>query len=284
MAMDEKGLGKRVQSVRKSAGLTQQDLCQKANLSYSTLAKIERGAIKTPSVFTIQGIARALNISLDELLGGVQNTAGGAGDKKTSKDGVKFVYFDVNGCLVHGYQNAFDLIAKENGISKEIVQATYERYDGPLNRGEMTLRQFNEALARQANKVALNWEEYYLRSIEPVAGMIDMVNKVAAEYEVGLLTNAMPTMTSRMRASGLVPDVAYNAVIESCEVLFAKPDANIFTIAAEQSGHTGSEILLIDDTRTNLEAAEQLGWQTLWFDDYFPAQSIDAIKSKLELA
>src|SRR5690554_1245969 len=57
MAMDEKGLGKRLQLARQSAGLTQQALCHKAELSYSTLTKIERGAIKAPSIFTIQNIA-----------------------------------------------------------------------------------------------------------------------------------------------------------------------------------------------------------------------------------
>jgi transcriptional regulator with XRE-family HTH domain len=69
MAMDEKGLGQRLQHMRKEAGMTQQELCHKAELSYSTLAKIERGAIKSPSIFTIQNIATALGIGLDELLG-----------------------------------------------------------------------------------------------------------------------------------------------------------------------------------------------------------------------
>jgi transcriptional regulator with XRE-family HTH domain len=63
MAMDEKGLGKQLQSARQKAGLTQQQLCHKANLSFSTLTKIERGAIKSPSIFTIQSIASALGIS-----------------------------------------------------------------------------------------------------------------------------------------------------------------------------------------------------------------------------
>jgi transcriptional regulator with XRE-family HTH domain len=42
----EQALGKRLQDARRAAGLTQQELCQKADLSYSTLAKIERGAIR----------------------------------------------------------------------------------------------------------------------------------------------------------------------------------------------------------------------------------------------
>ncbi len=106
--MDEVGLGKLLQEARKAGGLTQQDLCQKAGLSYSTLAKIERGAIKSPSIFTIQRIADALGTSLDLLTGHV---AGGAlaspeTAKMTSVGGIKFIYFDINGCLVRFFHRA----------------------------------------------------------------------------------------------------------------------------------------------------------------------------------
>src|SRR3989338_6170114 len=99
MDSSEVGLGQRLQMARKNAGVTQQELCQKAGLSYSTLAKIERGAIKSPSIFTIEQIARVLNSSLDELVGfGASIPVIGA--KKRSKSGISFVYLDVNGCLV----------------------------------------------------------------------------------------------------------------------------------------------------------------------------------------
>ena len=62
--MNEVGLGKALQLARLSKGLTQQQLCQRADLSYSTLAKIERGAIKAPSIFTIEKIASTLGIEL----------------------------------------------------------------------------------------------------------------------------------------------------------------------------------------------------------------------------
>src|SRR5688572_13505471 len=98
MTMDEKGLGKRLQLARQNAGLTQQALCHRADLSYSTLTKIERGAIKAPSIFTIQNIAEALGVGLDELLGAPARPA--RSQKKRSRSGITFVYFDINGCLV----------------------------------------------------------------------------------------------------------------------------------------------------------------------------------------
>src|SRR6187431_2630176 len=105
--MDEKGLGKRLQAARQAAGMTQQSLCQKANLSYSTLTKIERGAIKAPSIFTIQNIAGALGVGLDELLGASTLSRARLSSKKRSRSGITFVYFDINGCLVRFFHQAF---------------------------------------------------------------------------------------------------------------------------------------------------------------------------------
>src|ERR1700704_2189560 len=108
--MDERTLGKKLQLARKRAGLTQQELCQKAGLSYSTLAKIERGAIRTPSVFTVAHIAAATNTPLEDLLELSNFSVGSpapANPKKRSKTGVRYVFFDVNGTLVRYYQRGF---------------------------------------------------------------------------------------------------------------------------------------------------------------------------------
>src|ERR1017187_10373367 len=114
--MDELSLGKQLQAARQAASLTQQQLCHKASLSFSTLTKIERGAIKSPSIFTIQAIADALNVGLDELIG--QSVSSGSRRKlQKTKSGVSFIYFDVNGCLIYFYQRAFDKIAATTGVS-----------------------------------------------------------------------------------------------------------------------------------------------------------------------
>src|ERR1700678_160680 len=120
--MDEQGLGKRLQTARQAAGLTQQQLCHQANLSFSTLTKIERGAIKSPSIFTIQSIAAALGVGLDELIG-PSGPASPTRKLQKTKSGVSFVYFDVNGCLVYFYQRAFAKLATATGVRSDIVEA-----------------------------------------------------------------------------------------------------------------------------------------------------------------
>jgi HAD superfamily hydrolase (TIGR01509 family) len=84
-----------------------------------------------------------------------------------------------------------------------------------------------------------------------------------------------------MRDRGLLPNVTYDAIIDSSVVNAIKPEAKIYEIAAQKAGCPPAEILLIDDARTNLMAAEKQGWHVLWFDDYSPEESIARIKDSL---
>lgn len=280
MAMDEKGLGQRLQAARLHAGMTQQALCQKANLSYSTLTKIERGAIKSPSIFTIQNISSALGVSLDELLGitGVTPTK----KKSRSASGVEFVYFDINGCLVRFFHRAFTELAMRTGASADIVETTFWHYNDQVCRGEMTMAEFNAILAKELKTDPIDWIEYYMEAIEPIPIMDETVRWAAEHYRVGLLTNIMPGFIKIMRERGLLPDVAYDAVIDSSEVKVIKPESGIFAIATERAGVPAENILFIDDSRANLMAAEKHGWHVLWFDDYRPDESAERIREALK--
>jgi FMN phosphatase YigB (HAD superfamily)/DNA-binding XRE family transcriptional regulator len=282
MAMDEKGLGRRLQAVRVQAGLTQQALCQQAGLSYSTLTKIERGAIKAPSIFTIQSIANCLGLSLDELM---QNGAVTAPAKKhRSKSGVSFVYFDINGCLVRFYHRAFTRLAEVSGAPADVIETAFWHHNDEVCRGDMTMEEFNAAFAKTLGMETLDWLEYYLETIDPIEEMHSLVTWASKNYRIGLLTNTMPGFIDIMRKRGLLPNVPYDAIIDSSQVNAIKPEAKIYEVATQKAGCPSSEILLIDDARTNLMAAEKQGWHVLWFDDYRPEESIDRIKDSLTIA
>ncbi|GIW63600.1 MAG: hypothetical protein KatS3mg091_402 [Patescibacteria group bacterium] len=61
-------LGKKIKKLRTGLGLSQDELARKADVPYTTLTKIETGVIKKPSVYVVAKIAKALNISIEELL------------------------------------------------------------------------------------------------------------------------------------------------------------------------------------------------------------------------
>jgi transcriptional regulator with XRE-family HTH domain len=61
-------IGENIKKIRTKEGLSQDDLAKKADLKYSTLAKIEGDFVKKPGVQMIAKIAKALNVSMEELL------------------------------------------------------------------------------------------------------------------------------------------------------------------------------------------------------------------------
>lgn len=61
-------LGKKIKNLRMKLELSQDEFARKADVPYTTLTKIETGVIKKPSVFVMAKIAKALNITLDDLL------------------------------------------------------------------------------------------------------------------------------------------------------------------------------------------------------------------------
>jgi DNA-binding XRE family transcriptional regulator len=60
-------LQKTIKVSRLKLELSQDEFARKADIPYTTLTKIETGVIKKLSVFVMAKIAKALNITVDEL-------------------------------------------------------------------------------------------------------------------------------------------------------------------------------------------------------------------------
>jgi len=61
-------LGQKIKKLRQRLKLSQDDFARKANVPYTTLTKIETGVIKKPFVFVVSKIAKALNVSIEDLI------------------------------------------------------------------------------------------------------------------------------------------------------------------------------------------------------------------------
>jgi len=66
--MNASKIPENIKKYRNKMGVSQDRLSKLADITYNTIIKIESGANTNPTIDTISKIAKALNVSVDELL------------------------------------------------------------------------------------------------------------------------------------------------------------------------------------------------------------------------
>ena len=61
-------VAKNIKKYRKGKGLSQYKLSRLADVAHATIIKIESGGIQSPTIDTVQKIAKALGISVENLI------------------------------------------------------------------------------------------------------------------------------------------------------------------------------------------------------------------------
>ena len=61
-------IGKNIKKLRKAKNLSQDRLSKLADVSYNSIIKLETGGITNPTIETLQKIAKALDVSVDDLI------------------------------------------------------------------------------------------------------------------------------------------------------------------------------------------------------------------------
>lgn len=67
MTMLESTPGQRIRNCRKNLKYSQQELANRCNISKTAVCEIEKGVIKSPSVYVAMKLAKALQCKLEDL-------------------------------------------------------------------------------------------------------------------------------------------------------------------------------------------------------------------------
>jgi putative hydrolase of the HAD superfamily len=89
--------------------------------------------------------------------------------------------------------------------------------------------------------------------------VVGLAQRLAARYDVGVLSNATPRLESELNDYHKLGGV-FKVIVNSCRVGVAKPDARIYHLAAERMGVEPSACVHIDDLEHNVEGARQAGF------------------------
>jgi FMN phosphatase YigB (HAD superfamily) len=76
-----------------------------------------------------------------------------------------------------------------------------------------------------------------------------------------------PGMLEEICLRSLIPrDIHWDTTINSSLVHVGKPDEGIYQIAQAEAGFQSQEILFIDNTQENVDAAIKFGWKGYHYD------------------
>jgi putative hydrolase of the HAD superfamily len=205
---------------------------------------------------------------------------------------VKAVIFDYGGVLRGEERSGFDAVDATFGFPPGALwSAFHDITEYRLSRrGEIDADTFRAAVRRNLVSVAgeearadaaLAALDQFMGGLSPIdADMRALVVRLraAGHVKLGLLSNASRGWTARLRARG-VADL-FDDVVVSADVGLAKPDPEVFRLAARRLGVEPTACLMIDDQSQHLESAQRVGLHTHHFVHVRRADLIALLESE----
>lgn len=204
---------------------------------------------------------------------------------------IRFIFFDLGGVVVKDFSssNKWDLLRHDLGISDNYADAFNSIWK--IHEKEICTTTSVDSMIpilEKECKVILPKDqpllENFIKYFEKNETIWNVIDRVRVNFGIGLLTSMYRGMFEGIVAKRILPQVTWDVVVDSSMVGYAKPDKKIYQIAEEQSGVEKNEILFIDNSSVNIEAAKEFGWQTYFYDssDYeTSSQDLSAFLKKI---
>lgn len=194
---------------------------------------------------------------------------------------IRAVVSDFGGVLTTPLMTSFMSLQDEIGVSPEqfglaLGDVTEERGENPLfelERGEVSEDEFLSLLAGGLAPLLDHephlhrFRELFIGALEPNPPMIALLRELkAGGLRMAMLTNNVREWEPQWRPM-LPVDEIFETVVDSAFVGYRKPEARIYEIALERLGLDAAECAFVDDLLPNIEAARELGFTAVHFQE-----------------
>lgn len=186
---------------------------------------------------------------------------------------VKFIFIDVGGVLIKDFSCSDKWDELKNGLG--VTEALSEKYESLWNQHSKSYcidYDVDQLVPVYRSELGLDISENYsllqdfVDRFDLNPGIWSLVEKLSVKYPLGLLTNMYPRMLPKIYERELISYNQWKVTVDSSLVKLQKPEPEIYAYATEQSGVQPSEILFIDNSNENIQAAKDCGWQTYLYD------------------
>lgn len=167
-------------------------------------------------------------------------------------------------------------------------ETIFRQYNDQLTSGLIDADSLLKIIAKQLNlnlssKISLL--NYFVDHFEKNTPIWPIISNLKETKKIGLLTDMYPGMLDAILAKQLIPStILWDAIIDSSILGIKKPISKIYQIAQKEAGVPAAEILFIDNIQLNLDAANDLGWQTYFYDSSNYAKSTRKLAHFLKLS
>lgn len=200
---------------------------------------------------------------------------------------ISFIYFDVGGVAMLDFSgtNKWEVLKTEMGVNGENGEAWENVWNKFKN--EVSVNRDVDTLVPMFREAGFDLPKDYsmldsfINLFEKNPSMWPVIERVISRQRLGLLTNMYPRLLNELFSRELIPSKeSWEIIIDSSEVGLQKPDRRIYELAQQRAGVKGEEILFVENSPENLQAAKDFGWQTFAYDSSAPKESS---KNLLEL-
>ena len=136
--------------------------------------------------------------------------------------------------------------------------------------GEIDLEQFTNWLTDQIPNLSIeklkDFVEDYYYSEEAKEEVIELLAKIDASYQLGLVTNDIGRLDSKLSYLNLLG--IFDKIINSSQVGYCKPQVEIYQAALDKFDVAAEKVIYIDNDPVCLENAASLGIKTIQFSNY----------------
>lgn len=192
-----------------------------------------------------------------------------------------FFFFDL-GNVVFSFSGGLEKLAEIFEVDIQNVKDVFFQYDDKICKGEMRPQELLRIYEKIFNKSTgiENFAQWWVGFFQPIQTTRDLMLELYINGNpIGIITNIYPEVFDLIKSRGIIPDIEYHVVVQSCEVGLVKPDPRIFLHAQEIIGDSHSPFL-IDDSLNNIETAQELGWGEQCFNPLHPEESVREIEVK----
>lgn len=186
---------------------------------------------------------------------------------------IEFIYFDVGGVVILDFSktNKWNQMLDDLSIpveKRDSFEKLFDEFEVQICNG----RDIDDFITAAKEQLEIGFPQNYdmtadfVSRFEPNLTLGNITRKLADKYHLGLLTNMYPRMLDMIQQKGLLPSVQWDVVVDSSVVKLSKPQLEIFKFAEAQAGVEVNKILFVDNSKSHIEAAANLGWQTLLYD------------------